>query len=86
MEMLRIVVERVESKGFAVANADIVVVAERPAIGPHGAAMREEIARALHVPTGAVSIKGKTNEGMGWIGNGEGIACIAIASLAQRTG
>ncbi len=86
MEMLRIVVERVESKGFVVANADIVVIAEQPAIGPHRAAMRDEIARILHVPTGAVSVKGKTNEGMGWIGRGEGVACIAIAGLAQRTG
>jgi 2-C-methyl-D-erythritol 2,4-cyclodiphosphate synthase len=84
MEMLRIAIERVEAKGFAVANADIVVVAEKPAIDPHRSAIRDSIARVLHVPTGAVSVKGKTNEGMGWIGNGEGIACIAVATLAQR--
>jgi 2-C-methyl-D-erythritol 2,4-cyclodiphosphate synthase len=84
MEMLRLAVERIESKGFLVANADITVVTENPRIGPYRAEMREAIARALHVPTGAVNVKGKTNEGMGWIGRGEGLACIAVASLAER--
>lgn len=85
MEMLRLAVERIESKGFLVANADITVVTENPRIGPYRAEMRDVIARALHVSTGAVSVKGKTNEGMGWIGRGEGLACIAVASLTERT-
>jgi len=84
MEMLRLAVERIESKGFVVANADITVVTENPRIGPYSAEMRELIARTLHITTDAVSVKGKTNEGMGWIGSGEGLACIAVASLAER--
>ena len=71
-------------KGFSVANVDIVVMAEQPAIGPHRAAMRSTLAHVLHVAADAVTVKGKTNEGMGWIGRGEGIACIAIAGLAER--
>ena len=86
IEMLSIAVDRVERKGFTIANADIVVIAEHPSIGPHKPAIRDSLARALHVATGAVSIKGKTNEGMGWIGRGEGLACIAIATLAERSG
>lgn len=84
MEMLSLAVERIESKGFLVANADITVVTENPRIGPYRTEMREVIARVLHVAAGAVNIKGKTNEGMGWIGRGEGLACIAVASLAER--
>jgi len=84
IEMLKLAVERIESKGFVVANADITIVTENPRVGPYRAEMRDVIARALHVPAGAVSVKGKTNEGLGWIGRGEGLACIAVASLAER--
>jgi 2-C-methyl-D-erythritol 2,4-cyclodiphosphate synthase len=45
--------------------------------------MRVRLAEALGVMPDAVSIKGKTNEGMGWIGRGEGLACIAVASLVS---
>jgi 2-C-methyl-D-erythritol 2,4-cyclodiphosphate synthase len=86
MDMLEIAVQRVEAKGYVVANADVTLIAEKPKIAAYRPAMRDTIARRLHVPTGAVSIKGKTNEGMGWIGRGEGVACIAVATLAQRSG
>lgn len=85
MVMLSLAVDRIESKGFAVANVDVTVVAENPRIGPYRAEMRDAIARVLHVSTGAVSVKGKTNEGMGWIGRGEGVACIAVATLTEST-
>jgi 2-C-methyl-D-erythritol 2,4-cyclodiphosphate synthase len=86
LSMLEIAVQRVEAKGFVVANADVTLIAEKPVIAPYRPAMRDAIARVLHIPTGAVSIKGKTNEGMGFIGRGEGVACIAVATLAQRSG
>jgi 2-C-methyl-D-erythritol 2,4-cyclodiphosphate synthase len=63
---------------------DVTVIAEAPRIAPHREAMRSELARALCVPTSCVSVKGKTNEGMGWIGRGEGVACIAVASLVPN--
>ncbi len=83
MAMLSVAVERIESRGFAVVHADVTVIAEQPRIGPHGAAMRDALAGVLHVSPNAVSVKGKTNEGMGWIGRGEGLACIAVATLAE---
>ncbi|MHB1298216.1 MAG: 2-C-methyl-D-erythritol 2,4-cyclodiphosphate synthase [Gemmatimonadaceae bacterium] len=45
----------------------------------------EKLAAALGVPAKDVMVKGKTNEGMGWIGHGEGLACIAVATLARIT-
>jgi 2-C-methyl-D-erythritol 2,4-cyclodiphosphate synthase len=68
--------------GFTVANADVTVICEAPRLGPHVGAMRERLAGALGVGPGAVSVKGKSNEGMGWIGRGEGIAAMAVAMLA----
>jgi 2C-methyl-D-erythritol 2,4-cyclodiphosphate synthase len=46
--------------------------------------MRARIADAVGVIASSVSVKGKTNEGMGWIGHGEGVACIAVATLSSE--
>jgi 2-C-methyl-D-erythritol 2,4-cyclodiphosphate synthase len=83
IEMLQAAVAVVRDRGFAVTNVDATVIAERPRIGPYVPAMRQRLADALRVPVECVSIKGKTNEGMGWIGRSEGIACIAVATLAD---
>jgi 2-C-methyl-D-erythritol 2,4-cyclodiphosphate synthase len=83
MEMLSLAVRRVEALGFRVMHSDITVIAEAPRIGPYRSAMCEALARACGVPSGFISVKGKTNEGMGWIGQGEGLACIAVATLAE---
>jgi 2-C-methyl-D-erythritol 2,4-cyclodiphosphate synthase len=85
IEMLRAAVARVHALGWVVHNADITVVAEQPKIGPHRAAIRAALASALGIDAAAVSIKGKTNEGMGWIGRAEGLACMAVASLAPAS-
>jgi 2-C-methyl-D-erythritol 2,4-cyclodiphosphate synthase len=71
--------------GWRAAQADITVVAETPKIGPHRTAMRDRLAATLGVDAADVMVKGKTNEGLGWIGRGEGLACIAVATL-ERTG
>ena len=81
IEMLSRAVARVRAAGWSVGQVDVVVVAEQPKIAPHRDAMRARIAGALEVPATDVSIKGKTNEGMGFIGRGEGIACFATATL-----
>jgi 2-C-methyl-D-erythritol 2,4-cyclodiphosphate synthase len=81
--MLRIAVERVASMGWRVQQVDVVIVAEKPKISSHRELMRARLAAALGVDAAAVSVKGKTNEGMGWIGRGEGIACIAVATIAS---
>lgn len=85
IEMLRAAVARVETLGWVVLNADITVVAEQPKIGPYRAAIRAALASALGIDAAAVSIKGKTNEGMGWIGRSEGLACMAVASLSPAS-
>ena len=82
--MLSSAVQAVRALGHVVNNVDVTVVAEFPRIGPHAAAMRARLAQALDIAPDAVSIKGKTNEGMGWIGRGEGVACIAVATLTRE--
>jgi 2-C-methyl-D-erythritol 2,4-cyclodiphosphate synthase len=82
MEMLRAAVTRVATAGWRVQQVDVTVVAEHPRIAPYRAAMSGALARALGIPSADVSVKGKTNEGMGWIGRGEGLAALAVATLA----
>ncbi|MFO0271981.1 MAG: 2-C-methyl-D-erythritol 2,4-cyclodiphosphate synthase [Gemmatimonadota bacterium] len=81
--MLRAAVERVHAAGFRLVNVDVTVIAERPKIGPQRPAIRARLAEVLGLEAGCVSVKGKTNEGMGWVGRGEGLAVIATASLHQ---
>jgi 2-C-methyl-D-erythritol 2,4-cyclodiphosphate synthase len=84
IDMLRAAVARVREMGWLVQQVDVAIVAERPRISSHRELMRARLAQALAVDVDAVSVKGKTNEGMGWIGRGEGIACIAVATLVSH--
>ena len=70
--------------GWEVGNVDVTVISESPRIGPRAAEMRGLLAERLAVSSDAVSVKGKTNEGMGWIGRGEGIAVHAVATVLRR--
>lgn len=79
MELLARVVRLLEGHNYQPVNVDVTVVAEAPKIGPHADAMRERLAGVLGISPGHVSVKGKTNEGLGWIGRGEGIAVFAVA-------
>ena len=81
VEMLVAAYDRVRALGWALSNVDVTVIAERPKIGPHRLRIRERLAGVLQLEVDAVSVKGKTNEGMGWVGRGEGLACIAVATL-----
>ena len=65
-------------------NIDVSVIAERPKLTPYVEAMCSNIAGALGIPPDRVSIKGKTNEGVGELGRGEAIAVHAIALLQSR--
>jgi 2-C-methyl-D-erythritol 2,4-cyclodiphosphate synthase len=84
IEMLKLAANRVSALGWTITGIDVTVVAEFPRITPYRDAMRSALCGALHIEAGAVSIKGKTNEGMGWIGKREGLACIASATLVTR--
>jgi 2-C-methyl-D-erythritol 4-phosphate cytidylyltransferase/2-C-methyl-D-erythritol 2,4-cyclodiphosphate synthase len=82
--MLAAAVERLHDAGFSVGNVDVVVICERPKIGPHAEAMRHSLARILAVAPAAVSVKGKTNEGVDATGRGEALAVHAVATVLFR--
>lgn len=86
IEMLHLAVERVRLAGWTPSQVDVTVIAETPRIGPYRAAMRERLSHALGLGVTDVMVKGKTNEGMGWIGRAEGIATIAVATLVSFEG
>ncbi|MDA0328747.1 MAG: 2-C-methyl-D-erythritol 2,4-cyclodiphosphate synthase [Gemmatimonadetes bacterium] len=81
IELLRQAAAILSNRDFEVVNVDITVVCETPKIGPHVEAMRERLAGAMSLTIAQVSIKGKTNERMGWIGRGEGLAVHAVALI-----
>ena len=85
-ELLRQTSVLLEERGYQVVNVDVTVICETPKIGPHVQAMRERLAAVLGIGIKHVSIKGKTNEGMGWIGRGEGIATMATVLIATVEG
>jgi 2-C-methyl-D-erythritol 2,4-cyclodiphosphate synthase len=84
MALLRSAHQLVRERGYALAQADLTIITEQPQLSPHLAAMAARLAERLGAPPGSVSIKAKTNEGMGFIGRGEGIAVIAVATLEAR--
>jgi 2-C-methyl-D-erythritol 2,4-cyclodiphosphate synthase len=84
MELLRTAHELVQGKGYALAQADLTIITEQPKLSSHLGTMAASLARKLGARPGSVSLKAKTNEGMGFIGRGEGIAVIAVATLEVR--
>ena len=72
-------------KGYAPANCDVTVIADSPKLQPHKPKMRQRIAELLGLAVDAVSVKAKTNEGMGFVGRGEGLAVMAAVMLHKLT-
>jgi len=70
-------------RGWAVGNADVTVVCERPKVAPHAAAMRANLAGDLGVDVEAISVKATTSEKLGFTGRGEGLAAMAVALLVR---
>jgi 2-C-methyl-D-erythritol 2,4-cyclodiphosphate synthase len=81
IDILSRVAELLRERKAQPVNVDATVIAEAPKIVPHVNGMREKLAKALGIPETDVSIKATTNEGLGTIGRGEGIAAIAVASV-----
>jgi 2-C-methyl-D-erythritol 2,4-cyclodiphosphate synthase len=77
MALLRDVVERVGARGLALVHVDATVMMERPRLSPHREAIRASLAEVL----GSVNVKATTGEGMGFVGRGEGVAALAVATL-----
>ena len=81
LDLLKRASELLTQNHFKVINVDCTIICEEPRIGPYAQAMRQKLSATLGVPFSAISVKGKTNEGMGWIGAGEGIATIATVLI-----
>jgi 2-C-methyl-D-erythritol 2,4-cyclodiphosphate synthase len=84
MQLLAAIVAMVIDGGLQVVNVDCTLIMEQPKIGPHRMAIRERLAQALEVQVARVNVKASTGEGMGFVGRGEGVAALALASLAHR--
>jgi 2-C-methyl-D-erythritol 2,4-cyclodiphosphate synthase len=81
MVLLADVHERIKATGWQLQQTDVTVIVDAPKLAPHITAMQQRLAEVLGVGPGAVSVKAKTNEGMGFIGRHEGIAVMAVATL-----
>jgi len=83
MELLAQCANAAREAGFAIVNVDATIVLERPKLAPFIAEMRENVAACLELPVVAVSVKAKTSEGMGYTGDGTGLAVYAVALLSS---
>lgn len=81
--LLREAAAVVAARGMEVSNVDVTVVCESPRIAPVAEEMRSNLAGALGIAAQRVSVKGKSNEGLGWIGRGEGLAAFAVALVRE---
>jgi 2-C-methyl-D-erythritol 2,4-cyclodiphosphate synthase len=81
LDILRKAAELVRERGGTIVNVDSSLIAQAPKIGPHVAQMRTNLANALTIDPRRVGVKATTNEMMGFIGRGEGIAAMAVASV-----
>jgi 2-C-methyl-D-erythritol 2,4-cyclodiphosphate synthase len=79
MELLRAAAGQVEAAGWTLAHVDATVLLERPKLAPH----RDAIAASLGAALGSVNVKFTTGEGMGFVGRGEGVAALAVATLRE---
>jgi 2-C-methyl-D-erythritol 2,4-cyclodiphosphate synthase len=83
--LLRQAYARVREAGWLLVNLDATIIAQAPKISPHAPAMIANLAADLDVPADCINIKGKTNEKMGHLGRGEGIATQAVVLLARKS-
>lgn len=83
MDLLGHVVQMADDEGYVVENIDCTVLAERPKLQPHFEKMRMALAARLQVDGQRVNLKAKTDEGMGFVGKGEGIAAHAVCLLRK---
>jgi 2-C-methyl-D-erythritol 2,4-cyclodiphosphate synthase len=80
-EILRRVQAILTTRQLAIVNIDCSLIAEAPKISPHLQAMRTRLSQTLQIPVQRIGVKATTNEGLGFIGRGEGIAAMAVASV-----
>jgi 2-C-methyl-D-erythritol 2,4-cyclodiphosphate synthase len=86
MELLALTLRILERRNYQVVNVDVTVICESPRIDPISAPMRDRLGKVIGIGPDYVSVKGKSNEGMGWIGAGEGLAVHAVALVDSIEG
>jgi 2-C-methyl-D-erythritol 2,4-cyclodiphosphate synthase len=79
--LLEQVVAKLAAAGLEIVNVDCTVIMEQPRLGPHRAAIRERLARALALAPARVSVKASSGERIGFVGREEGVAALAVASI-----
>ena len=84
MKLLECVAEKIADAGYRVGNIDVTVIAQAPKLKPYIPQMMENIASVLDMPAGCVNVKATTEEGLGFTGRMEGIACHAVCLLEAR--
>ncbi len=83
LELLRIVGQKVAQAGYTVGNIDVTLIAQKPKVRPYIDEMEGNIASALGIDSSRVNVKATTEEGLGFTGNLEGIACHAVCLLEE---
>jgi 2-C-methyl-D-erythritol 2,4-cyclodiphosphate synthase len=84
LELLRAVLSDLEAAGLQATHVDATVMMERPKLSPHREAIRARLAGVLGLELGRMNLKATTGEGMGFVGRGEGVAALAVATLGPR--
>ena len=85
LRLLEACARMVREAGFELVNVDATVVVEAPKLAPHLDAIRARLAEVLRIESSAVSVKAKTSEGMGYTGDGSGIAAYAVAAIERAS-
>lgn len=83
-KLLRVVVDRIESKGYKVGNTDITIAMQRPKLRPHIDTMRERLAEVIGIDIDRVSVKATTTERLGFEGREEGVSATAVVLLIKE--
>jgi len=85
MRLLAACADMVRERGYTVGNLDATIVVQAPKLAPYLERIRANVAAVLRIETDAVSVKAKTSEGMGYTGDGTGIAAYAVACLTRSS-
>lgn len=83
LALLGCVAQKIAEKGYRLGNLDITLIAQEPKLKPYIPQMQENIAAQLSVDTGRINVKATTEEGLGFTGNKEGMACHAVCLLEE---
>lgn len=83
-DLLRQILFLVGDAGYCVVNCDLTLIAEAPKLAPYASSIRRRLSNLLEIDIDAVGLKATTNEKLGWIGRGEGMAAIAVVLLRRK--